>query len=74
MFQAEQKLLNLLINFTKTMLMKRTIPDLVEQSVEKYPNNVLVWEKTSTKYEGITYQEIHERVYNCANYLHCNEL
>jgi len=44
--------------------MKRTIPDLFEQSVSKYSNNVLVWEKISKKYEGISYDEIHKRVYD----------
>ena len=46
--------------------MKRTIPDLFEQSVSKYSNNVLVWEKVSKKYEGISYDEIHKRVYDFA--------
>jgi long-chain acyl-CoA synthetase len=45
--------------------MKRTIPDLFEESVKKYHNNVLVWEKpiNSNKYEGISYSSIHEKVY-----------
>ena len=44
--------------------MNRTIPDLFEESVKKYSNNVLVWEKNSSKYEGIKYRDIHDRVYN----------
>lgn len=44
--------------------MKRTIPDLFEQSVSKYSSNVLVWEKASGQYEGISYKEIHKRVYD----------
>ena len=45
--------------------MKRTIPDLFEESVKKYQNNILVWEKPidSKKYEGLSYSTIHEKVY-----------
>ena len=45
--------------------MKRTIPDLFEESVKKYQNNILVWEKPvdSKKYEGLSYSTIQERVY-----------
>jgi long-chain acyl-CoA synthetase len=46
--------------------MKKTIPDLFEESVKQFKNNVLVWEKPagSKKYEGLTYEQIHHDVYN----------
>jgi long-chain acyl-CoA synthetase len=46
--------------------MKRTIPDLFEESVQKFSNNVLVLEKTTDKYENISYSDIHSSVYNFA--------
>ena len=46
--------------------MKRTIPDLFEESVQKFSNNVLVLEKTTDKYENISYSDIHSNVYNFA--------
>ncbi len=49
----------------KTIDMK-TIPRLFEGSVEKYPGNVLVWEKKEGKYQGITFSEIKEQVYRLA--------
>jgi long-chain acyl-CoA synthetase len=41
----------------------KTIPRLFEGSVEKYPDNVLVWEKENGEYKGITFTEIRNRVY-----------
>jgi len=46
--------------------MMKTIPQLFEGSVEKYPNNVLVWEKEKGEYKGISFTEIRERVYRFA--------
>jgi long-chain acyl-CoA synthetase len=46
--------------------MKKTIPFLFEESVKKFSNNVFVWEKKSSKYEGLKYNEIHDSVYNFA--------
>ena len=46
--------------------MMKTIPQLFEGSVEKYPNNVLVWEKENGEYKGISFTEIRERVYRFA--------
>lgn len=43
---------------------QRTIPQLFEDSVNKYPNNILVWEKTTDKYSGSSYNEIKKEVYN----------
>lgn len=40
----------------------RTIPNLFEESLKNYANNVLVWEKTNQEYEGITYAQIYEKV------------
>ncbi len=45
---------------------QRTIPQLFETSVEKYGNNILMWEKRGEKYEGTTYREIHDTVYQFA--------
>ncbi len=44
----------------------KTIPRLFEGSVEKYPRNVLVWEKKNGVYKGITFTEIKEQVYRLA--------
>ncbi len=46
--------------------MKRTIPDLFEESQKKFHDNILIWEKREKEYEGITYHEIHKRVYQFA--------
>jgi long-chain acyl-CoA synthetase len=45
---------------------QRTLPNLFEESVEKYSNNPLMWEKTSDKYEPLTYAEMKPLVYNFA--------
>lgn len=44
--------------------MKKTIPFLFEESVQKFSNNIFVWEKISSEYEGLKYHEIHNSVYN----------
>ncbi len=44
----------------------KTIPELFEGSVTKYPNNVLVWEKENGHYKGLSFTEIKERVYRFA--------
>jgi len=46
--------------------MMKTIPELFEGSVAKYPNNVLVWEKENGQYKGLSFTEIKERVYQFA--------
>ena len=45
---------------------QRTIPHLFETSVEKYGSNFLLWEKREEKYEGTTYRQIHNTVYQFA--------
>jgi long-chain acyl-CoA synthetase len=42
---------------------KRTLPYLLEQSVEKYAGNTLLWEKIGDRYEGTTYSETRQQVY-----------
>src|SRR5512135_1677862 len=34
---------------------ERTLPQLFEDSVRAYPDNVLIWEKTGSRYEPTTY-------------------
>ena len=41
----------------------RTIIELFETSVEKYPANIYLWEKHNGKYEGTTYRQTHDFVY-----------
>lgn len=41
----------------------RTIIELFETSVEKYPANIYLWEKQNGKYEGTTYQQTHNLVF-----------
>ena len=45
---------------------ERTIPQLFEESVTRFPENILVWEKTGDAYEGFTYRQMLERVYSFA--------
>ena len=47
--------------------LQRTIPQIFEQSVQQYPQNILLWEKRTDAYEGTTYTEIHDRVLLCAS-------
>lgn len=43
--------------------MKKTLVDLFEESVRKYPKNTFLLEKTDKKFEPTTYEEVHEKVY-----------
>ena len=45
---------------------QRTIPNLLEKSCEKFSANILLWEKKSTAYEGLTYAQARQKVYACA--------
>lgn len=44
------------------MATQKSIPHLFEESVKKYPDNVLLWEKRGNEYRGSSYQEVYERV------------
>lgn len=44
----------------------KTMIELFETAIKKYPNNVYLWEKTGGKYEGTTYKETREQVLNLA--------
>jgi long-chain acyl-CoA synthetase len=44
----------------------KTIIELFETTVFKYPDNVYLWEKKSGKYEGTTYKETRQQVLNLA--------
>ena len=37
---------------------ERTLPQLFEDSVQRFPDNVYMWEKRGEKYEGTTYAEM----------------
>ena len=41
---------------------ERTLPRLFEDSVAKYPDNILMWEKPADTYEGTTYRDMRELV------------
>ena len=43
--------------------MKKTLVDLFEESVRKYPNNTFLLEKTAKKFEPTTYTQVKEKVY-----------
>ncbi|MGC9055885.1 MAG: AMP-dependent synthetase/ligase [Candidatus Saccharicenans sp.] len=45
---------------------ERTLPQLFEESVKKFPDNVVIWEKRSGQYEGISYKEMQSRVHRFA--------
>ncbi|WP_205461867.1 AMP-dependent synthetase/ligase [Mangrovibacterium lignilyticum] len=40
----------------------KTIIELFETSVTKFPNNVYLWEKKKGKFAGLTYKETHQKV------------
>ncbi len=44
----------------------KTIIELFETAVLKFPDNIYLWEKRNGKYEGTTYLETHEQVLNLA--------
>ncbi|MDD8024908.1 MAG: AMP-binding protein [Acidobacteriota bacterium] len=44
----------------------RTLPRLFETSVERYPDNVLMWEKKADKYEGTTFAQMKPLVHRFA--------
>jgi len=44
----------------------KTIIDLLENSIQKYPNNPYLFEKKTDKYEALTYKETGEQVYKVA--------
>jgi len=44
----------------------KTIIELFETSVAKFPNNIYLWEKRNGKYEGTSYKETKEQVLNLA--------
>ena len=41
----------------------RTIIELFETSVAKFPHNIYLWEKQKGKFEGTTYQQTHDLVF-----------
>lgn len=43
--------------------MKKTLVDLFEASVKKYPNNTFLLEKTGKKFEPTTYMQVKKQVY-----------
>lgn len=43
--------------------MKKTIIDLFEASVKRYPNNTFLLEKTGNQFEPTTYKQVKEQVY-----------
>jgi len=42
---------------------ERTLPQLFEDSVRAFPDNIYMWEKRGEKYEGTTYAEMRTLVY-----------
>jgi long-chain acyl-CoA synthetase len=45
-------------------MIHKTLPWLFEESVRKYPENILIWEKSGSQYEGTSYIKLKELVYN----------
>jgi len=41
--------------------MKKTLIDLFEQSVKRFPNNTFLLEKTGKKFEPTTYTQVRSR-------------
>ena len=46
--------------------MNQTLPMLFEESVKKFPNNVLMKEKHGEKYVNTTYKEMQPLIHNFA--------
>jgi long-chain acyl-CoA synthetase len=44
----------------------RTLPSLFESSVERFGNNIQIWEKREDTYQGTTYRQIRDMVHRCA--------
>jgi long-chain acyl-CoA synthetase len=44
----------------------KTIIELFEKSVEKFPDNIFLWEKKEGRYQGSTYRQVKQEVYNFA--------
>jgi len=44
----------------------RTLPYMLEESTEKYGDNILMWEKKGDSYQGTTYREIRDAVHQFA--------
>lgn len=44
----------------------RTLPQLLETSTEKHGSNILMWKKKGDSYQGSTYREIRETIYQFA--------
>jgi long-chain acyl-CoA synthetase len=40
----------------------QTIPDFFEENVKKFSDNIYLWEKTGTAYQGTTYQQVKQLV------------
>lgn len=43
--------------------MKKTLIDLFEESVNRYPSNIFLWEKTNGQFDPTTYTEVRNQVY-----------
>ena len=44
----------------------KTIIELFETAITKFPDNIYLWEKKNGKYEGTSYKATHEQVINLA--------
>ena len=44
----------------------KTIIDLFEESVSKFPNNPYIWEKETSEFKALTYKESRDEVYRLA--------
>ncbi len=52
----------------------KTIPEMFENSVMLWPDNVMMWEKRNSAYESTTYTQARECVYDTAAGLLCQHL
>ncbi len=47
-------------------MINRTLPWLFEESVNKYHDNILMWEKNNSHYEGTSYKQIQKLIHSFA--------
>jgi long-chain acyl-CoA synthetase len=57
--------------FTINICMMKSIVQFFEESVERFSDNIYLWEKPGDKYEGTTYGETKKQVYEFAAGLLC---
>lgn len=51
-------LMNITLHLKCKIISMQTIPGFFEENVQKYADNVYLWEKTGSEYQGTTYSQV----------------